>query len=285
MRVFAFFASLSLAASLCAQSLDIQKSRVRLHSDHSRISRCVRYDIYGEDIPQGLDGLTMAFVTDVHYASRFDDKGLRGLGNALRELNADVILLGGDYQEGCEYVEPLFSEIMSAKPRYGAYGVLGNNDYERCTDVIAESMSRNGITLLENSLDTISVNGSRLIVAGAKNIFRYPETVPSPTANLKPEDFVVLLSHTPDYFEDVDISNTDLALAGHLHGGQVTLFGLWAPILPSRYGQRFRTGLKYNSSGIPMVISNGIGTSRKNIRLFAPSEIHYIVIHVGKTGR
>lgn len=31
-----------------------------------------------------------------------------------------------------------------------------------------------------------------------------------------------MLTHTPDYVEDVDISNTDLALAGHTHGGQVS---------------------------------------------------------------
>lgn len=270
--------------SLCAQSLDIVRSSVKLRSPHSRISRCVRYDVYGDSVPHGLDGLTMAFVTDIHYSSRFDDQGLVGLGNALRELNADIILLGGDYQEGCQYVEPLFSEIMTAHPKYGAFGVLGNNDYERCTDIIVESMRRHGITMLENTLDTVVVNGSELIIAGAKNIFRYPETVPSPTAMLKPDDFVVLISHTPDYFEDVDIKNTDLAFAGHLHGGQVTLFGLWAPVIPSRYRQRFRTGLKYNSKHIPFIVSNGIGTSRKNIRLFAPSEIHYIVIHEGKKG-
>ena len=61
----------------------------------------------------------------------------------------------------------------------------------------------------------------------------------SPTLSLSPDDFVILLTHTPDYAEEVSITNTDLVLAGHTHGGQVTLFGLYAPIIPSRYGQRF----------------------------------------------
>ena len=91
-----------------------------------------------------------------------------------------------------------------------------------------------------------------------------------PTLALSPDDFVILLMHTPDYAEDVAITNTDLVLAGHTHGGQVTLFGLYAPILPSHYGQRFRGGLKRNSQGIPMIITNGLGTSNKNIRMFAP---------------
>ena len=100
----------------------------------------------------------------------------------------------------------------------------------------------------------------------------------SPTLSLSPDDFVILLSHTPDYAEDVPVTNTDLVLAGHTHGGQVTLFGLYAPVIPSRYGQRFLTGLRYNSNNTPIIITNGIGTSRKNVRLFAPSEVVVITL-------
>lgn len=39
-----------------------------------------------------------------------------------------------------------------------------------------------------------------------------------PTLGLSPDDFVILLTHTPDYAEDVPITNTDLALAGHTRG-------------------------------------------------------------------
>ena len=101
----------------------------------------------------------------------------------------------------------------------------------------------------------------------------------SPTLGLSPDDFVILLTHTPDYAEDVPVTNSDLILAGHTHGGQVTLFGLYAPIVPSHYGQRFLSGLKYNSKNIPMIVTNGIGTSQKAIRMFAPAEVVMIVLH------
>ena len=38
------------------------------------------------------------------------------------------------------------------------------------------------------------------------------------------DDFIILLTHTPDYAEDTDVSNANLVLAGHTHGGQVSLF-------------------------------------------------------------
>lgn len=281
MKAFLPIIALLFSITIFAQETSIKRSREKLHCDHKGIRRCERYDITSDKIDSNLDGLKIAFITDIHYASKFTEKTLLSLGRSLRELNADIILMGGDYQEGCEFVEPLFSEIMTAQPQR-AFGVLGNNDYERCTDIIKESMKSNGITLLENTYEAIDINGGKIAIAGAYNTFASRETTPSPTLHQDSTIFTILITHTPDYVEDVDCKNTDLALAGHLHGGQVTLFRLYAPILPSHYGQRFRRGLKYNTSGIPMIISNGIGTSRKKIRFGAPAEIQLIVLHSKK---
>lgn len=274
--ILLFLASLTTFAQ---QQEGIVKSRIRTKCPHHTIRRCIKLDVYDNDIPQAFDGITIAFLTDIHYASRFNDNDLKELGTLLKELNADVILLGGDYQEGCQYVDPLFTTIMQAHPRLGAFGVMGNNDYERCTDLIRSSMSQNGITTLENAIDSIAYNGSKIYIAGALNTFKRREETPCPTANLTSSDYVILLTHTPDYTEDIYCQNVDLALAGHLHGGQVTLFGIYAPVLPSHHGQRFRHGIRKTSYNLPVVCSNGIGTSRKAIRFCAAPEIHLIVLH------
>ena len=136
-----------------------------------------------------------------------------------------------------------------------------------------------GMHLLEHKVDTLRRGGERILVAGVRNPFDLGKNGTSPTLGLSPDDFVILLTHTPDYAEDVPVTNSDLILAGHTHGGQVTLFGLYAPIVPSHYGQRFLSGLKYNSKNIPMIVTNGIGTSQKAIRMFAPAEVVMIVLH------
>ena len=92
------------------------------------------------------------------------------------------------------------------------------------------------------------------------------------------EEFVILLTHTPDYVEDMIAGRVDLALAGHTHGGQVTLFGLYAPVTASKYGTRFRTGLRHNSKGVPIIISNGLGTSRRPVRFCAPTDITIVTL-------
>ncbi len=238
-----------------------------------------KYDFYHKDIPEAFDGFRIAFISDLHYKSALQEKGLIQLVRQLQTINPDLMLMGGDYQEGCQYVTELFDRLAEIQPKYGIAGVMGNNDYERCHEEIVAEMRKHGMRVLENTCDTISKDNQRIIVAGVRNPFDLKHNGISPTLALKPEDFVILLTHTPDYVEDVDVSNTDLALAGHTHGGQVTLMGLYAPVVPSHYGRRFLKGKKKSSAGVPVIITNGIGTSSKKLRMFAPSEIVVIELH------
>lgn len=245
---------------------------------HPGMARIKKYDFYHADVPDSFDGFRVAFASDLHYKSKFRERQLAGLVKTVNALRADVFLLGGDYQEGCEYLPELVRQLSQIRTRFGTIGVMGNNDYERCYEEAIRLMRQYGIRILEHENDTLTVGDERIILSGVRNPFDLSTNGRSPTFTLKPEDFVILLTHTPDYVEDVDVSNTDLALAGHTHGGQVTLFG-YAPETNSRYGRRFRSGLKKNSKGIPVIITNGLGTSRIRLRLFAPSEIVLITLH------
>lgn len=267
------------SVSVVAQELEIDRSRTRLECKHRGIKRCRHYSLTSSQIPLKFNDFRIVFVADTHYPSLFDSTTLLSLGAMLAELKPDLLLLGGDYQEGCQYVDPLFDTVMRCEPPHGALAVLGNNDYERCTDTILTSMAVHEIRMIEGDVDTIRIGEAHILIAGVRNHFTNPETEPSPTITLNDSDFVILLTHTPDYVEDQDISHTDIALAGHTHGGQVSFFGLYSPVVPSHYGQKFARGLKYNSSDIPIIITNGIGTSRKNIRFCARSEIIEITLH------
>lgn len=56
------------------------------------------------------------------------------------------------------------------------------------------------------------------MLCGIRNPFDLKQNGVSPTLALQEEDFVLMLVHTPDYVEDVNVAHTDLALAGHTHG-------------------------------------------------------------------
>ena len=140
-------------------------------SHYPGIGRTRKYTFEHPQVPQSFDGFRIAFVSDIHYPSKFKRKHLHNLVRALRDLQPDLLLLGGDYQEGCEYVEELFTELGRVHPPYGTAGVLGNNDYERCTEQIRECMERHQIRVLEHRNDTVWRDSSFIIVSGVRNPF------------------------------------------------------------------------------------------------------------------
>jgi predicted MPP superfamily phosphohydrolase len=268
-----FLAAMILLSSCATASL----------SKYHGIGRVKKYDIYSTQLPDSFDGFRIAFASDFHYESRFGKKRLSGLLKALQATDADLLLLGGDYRgRNGGNLSELFDVLQQFHAPYGAYGVMGNHENNANYEIVRQEMQRTGIHLLEHQVDTIWKGNQYILLCGIRNPFDLTKNGVSPTLFLRPEDYVIMLTHTPDYVEDVDVSNTDLALAGHTHGGQVSLFHKYAFAHFSKYGNRFLTGLKYNSKGIPVIISNGIGTSRKDIRLFTPSEIVQIVLHKGR---
>lgn len=262
---------LSLLLSSCAS----------LNFSNPGVGRVKQYTFQHKDIPPAFDGYKIAFISDLHYKSLFTNKRLRQLIKTLNKQHPDILLMGGDYLEGCEYTPELFTALSQVKTEDGIIAILGNHDYAACYDEVVEAMRENHIRLSEHRLDTITRGDQHIIIAGVRNPFNLTENGNSPSLDLSDDDFVVLLVHTPEYVEQVPITHTDLALAGHTHGGQVTFFGLYAPILHSPLERRFRTGLKYNGEGIPVIITNGLGTSRKNVRMFAPSEVVVIRLEAG----
>lgn len=250
-------------------------------SKYKGVGRIKHYELYSEQLPDSFNGFRIAFASDFHYESRFTSKRLPNAIRALQSTDADVLLLGGDYRgrNGGNLLE-LFTALEQVKTPYGTYAVMGNHDQGENDTPVRQAMQQTGVHLLEHETDTLWKGNEYILLCGIRNPFDLKQNGISPTLSLHPSDFVILLVHTPDYVEDTDISNTDLALAGHTHGGQVSLFKRWTPAHFSKYGNRFLTGLKHNSQGIPIIITNGLGTSRKDIRLFTPSEV--VVIELKK---
>ena len=122
---------------------------------YSGIDRVVEYDFTHRDVPEAFEGFRIAFISDLHYKSLLKEKGLNNLVDLLIAQKPDVLLMGGDYQEGCEYVEPLFAALARVKTPMGTFGVMGNNDYERCHDEIIRTMKHYGMRPLEHEVDTL----------------------------------------------------------------------------------------------------------------------------------
>ena len=125
-------------------------------------------------------------------------------------------------------------------------------------------MEKSGITVLDNSCTKIE----DLCIAGVGNKSVSLSEIVSALENT--ENKRILISHTPDVYYDVK-EDVDLILAGHVHGGQVRLFGK-ALICPSKYGTKFSCG-DFKETQNRMIVTRGLGTSILNVRFCDIPEI------------
>lgn len=244
-------------------------------SRYQGVGRIRRYEICDRRLPHEFDSFTIAFLSDTHYPSKFTRKRLGNALRALCDLSPDALFLGGDYLHSDVYADELFTALGSITTPYGKYAVLGNHDI-KYAEKLQHDMSLNGIKLLVDEADTLRTGSAQIYICGVQN---YEESSDVTWLQQYADSaFTMLIVHTPDYVQDAKVENLSLALSGHTHGGQVTFFGLYAPVTNSRYGKRFLSGLNFTDKGVPVITSNGLGTSRRKIRFCAPSDIIFVTL-------
>jgi hypothetical protein len=224
------------------------------------------------DVPPAFDGLRIAFASDIHQGPFFSLERVRTLVERINALHPDVIVLGGDYfYRGDPSIAPVFAELARFQAPLGVYAVLGNQDVPWADDVRA-ALATAGIGDLDGTGVWLRRGDARLRLCGLGPVWEDTEHLPAALDGATAQDAVVLLVHDPGWLERVGSPPVDLALAGHTHGGQVTLFGVWAPYTSSRYGQKYRAGL-VRSGPVPVFVTTGVGTTVLPLRWFARPEI------------
>lgn len=258
-------ASLSLALLAgCASVPPLGVNRVRAQT------------VVRADLPSSLDGYRIAFVSDIHFGNNFSRARLERLIDSINAEKPDCILLGGDDTLGYRQIAEFAEAASRFQAPEGVYAVLGNHDFYNGRQRSIETLRAAGIIVLdESALQT----PRGLTVCGINDFTDIFPVMNKLTDILDKNDFTVLVSHNPDFAEKADLSCFDLMLSGHTHGGQITLFG-YAPVLPSEYGQKYRTGTVYKD-GIPVIVSNGagFGGTLLRFRFCAPSDFLLITLH------
>lgn len=236
---------------------------------------------YDPDLPEAFDGFRIVFLTDIHYNLYFSGKCLRRLVEQVNGMKPDLILLGGDYVDmSPRYIPGLFTELKALQVKVGMYGVLGNHDYHVGGEEMKVWMERAGIILLENDGKWLHRGKEKIKIGGVADCREAVPDLASILRDVGDRDFLLLLSHNPDFAEELDNRYVNLVLSGHTHGRQITLFNLWAPLTSSKYGQRYRQGLVVTLH-TKVLISKGIGTVRLPFRFFARPEIWELILKKG----
>jgi uncharacterized protein len=229
-------------------------------------------------LPSELAGLRIVHLSDFHLG--VPSRGTRAVERAVEwaeARNPDLVLISGDLLSRPRG-EPRLRRLVERLPH--CYAVLGNHDYAHSRDPFSKPAVVTDLapaTLLADEAVSIDVRGRRLQIVGVSPRTFWerrarPAELVDPAADLR-----ILLCHYPYVVDKVPVGVFDLALAGHLHAGQITLpYGRGRLRLAHLRG-RYHHGL-YRRPGGMLHVSPGLGTTFVPFRFFARPEATELVL-------
>ena len=223
-----------------------------------------------------LEGLRILQLSDIHLSAFLSEAEFARVVDAALELRPQLAVITGDLISG--HGDPLdacIRQLARVKADAGVFGCMGNHErYVRAEDYVARHAARAGIRFLRGEAQALRFGNATLNLAGTdfeSQRFR-KRYLQGAERLIVPGAANILLQHNPDVFPAAARQGYNLLLAGHTHGGQVTVEILDASINPARFFTPYVYGL-YRQGNAAAYVTRGIGTIGIPARIGARPEI------------
>jgi predicted MPP superfamily phosphohydrolase len=200
---------------------------------------------------------------------------------AVKDLKPDFILFSGDILSYSTVDDPgaykdaktVFNELCRIAE---VYAVQGSPPVD-IEDVLLSVYADTEVTLLDSQRLPMAIPGARITLTGlsCSHVPEYDSEVLRKLGPIEPDDFNILLFHSPDLAPSAAKSGYDLQLSGHTHGGQVRLPFYGAIYTSSLEGKRYEMG-RYQIGDMTLYVTRGIGMEGKaapRVRFLSPPEL------------
>jgi uncharacterized protein len=221
-------------------------------------------------VPKAFRAFAILHISDLHCDTSLP--AIQRLKEILPTFKYDLCVLTGDYRGrtygSCDATLAVLKQIR-AELSGPVYAVLGNHD----TVLMAPPMEEMGISMLLNESVVIERGDERIYLAGIDDAHLYGvDNIEKAACKIPHNAFSILLSHTPEVYQQAAHAGFSVMLSGHTHGGQICLPGGVAiklnAVLPRRMGKG--AWKHYSMFGYTSV---GVGTSAVNVRFNCRPEV------------
>ncbi|MGI9520437.1 MAG: metallophosphoesterase [Hyphomicrobiaceae bacterium] len=235
--------------------------------------------VVSSKIPRDFEGFRILHISDLH--TELSSEAMSHAALMLRRLSFDVCVITGDfraltygpYEKAIRDTEAFCRDIKQP-----IYAVLGNHD----SILMVPELERFGMSVLLNEALSLQSDTSddHIMLAGVDDAHYFrAENLEKASADIEPDVFSVLLSHTPEIYRRAAHCGFDLMLSGHTHGGQICLPGGFAMKLNAVIPRHLGAG-KWTFNDMQGYTSTGLGTSIVPVRFSCPPEL---VVHTLKS--
>jgi len=244
-------------------------------------AQVTRWEVAVAGLPAAFDGLRVACVGDLHLDRTTCADAMRRRLRPLASLDPDLILFVGDYATGDpRYEEPAAAIIAGLRAPLGVYAVLGNHDRWVGEENSLRALREAGVRVLVNEKVALRRGADRLYLAGVNDPYTGADDLDGALSTVPAGSCVILLAHTPDIIAKAQARAVALVLAGHTHGGQVSLPLVGPPVVLSEYGSKYAHGL-FREGRTAMFVTRGVGEIFPQVRFNCPREIALLTLRRG----
>jgi len=235
------------------------------------------------NLPAPLCGLKIVQVSDIHSGPYMTQRNMEEIAEAINACYPDLVALTGDFVASQkDEIEPFVKGFRHVKSTFGTFACAGNHDEWVGLEYFTEAMQAHQERLLRNETQVLKIDGAILNVIGIDFARSNPNLLERALKKADPEGFKLLLCHYPDYFTTAKAAGIDLMLAGHTHGGQISLDLAGLEVYPIDLFYKYPRGLyeEGEKGSQKLYVNLGVGFSATPIRTVFP-EIAVITLMGG----
>lgn len=237
-----------------------------------------------QSLPEELNNFNIVFISDIQADRYTDDERLKNFIDKVNSENPDLVLIAGDVITSTpKYIDKAAKYIGKINAKYGVYTCVGDHDNwayrqdnQRSIKEITDALNQYNVKMIDNNIEIISVGNSEMGITFITNTYveKIPDTLLNKLTNFNNADLKIFLAHQPNknLIETAARNNYDLFLAGHTHGGQITLLFPFIQLTPTLIETTFIRGEKYFGNTLA-IVTRGLGMSLAPVRYNSTPEV------------
>ena len=250
------------------------------------------YKLSYDNLPKEFDGFKILQLSDLHSADFGNNNEI--LIKKIDSVKPDIVVFTGDMINRDDInFDVFFDFCKEISKKYKIYYIYGNHEMDLNANnakILYDEMVKNNIKIINNKKITIKKGKSKINLYGLKYATKYygkkdenskyvlsEEDIVDYIKEANKDEFNIMLTHNPNYFDLYTNWGADLTLTGHIHGGMIRIPFIGGFFSPDRtFFPKYDSGI-YEQNGKNMIVNRGIG-GEKGVRIFNNPEMVLITL-------